>query len=170
MVRVTNVNEAPVITTKSRTGFTQRENATSALHTYRATDPDRDDAITWSVEGSDRDDFAIYDGILTFRLLPDHEIPADSNGDNEYEITVVASDSGNLRDTVEAIITITEVNEGPEITPTQYEYPAHHPGIHRPNPGSAEPNTGNLLRDRPGGRRRNPLESLGQRRRRLHYQ
>ena len=118
MVRVTNVNEAPVITTKSRTGFTQRENATSALHTYRATDPDRDDAITWSVEGSDRDDFAIYDGILTFRLLPDYEIPADSNGDNEYEITVVASDSGNLRDTVDATITITEVNEGPEITPT----------------------------------------------------
>ena len=119
MVRVTNVNEAPVITTKSRTGFTQRENATSALHTYRATDPDRDDAITWSVEGSDRDDFAIYDGILTFRLLPDHEIPADSNGDNEYEITVVASDSGNLRDTVEAIITITEVNEGPEVSGRQ---------------------------------------------------
>ena len=119
MVRVTNVNEAPVITTKSRTGFTQRENATSALHTYRATDPDRDDAITWSVEGSDRDDFAIYDGILTFRLLPDYEIPADSNGDNEYEITVVASDSGNLRDTVEAIITITEVNEGPEVSGRQ---------------------------------------------------
>ena len=119
IVTVTNVNEEPVITTKSRTGFTQRENATSALHTYRATDPDRDDAITWSVEGSDRDDFAIYNGILTFRLLPDYEIPADSNGDNEYEITVVASDSGNLRDTVEASITITEVNEGPEVSGRQ---------------------------------------------------
>ena len=70
------------------------------------------------MEGTDRDDFAIYDGILTFRLLPDYEIPADSNGDNEYEITVVASDSGNLRDTVDAAITITQVNEGPEITPT----------------------------------------------------
>ena len=119
MVTVTNLNEAPVITTKSRTGFTQRENATSALHTYRATDPDRDDAITWSVEGTDRDDFAIYDGILTFRLLPDYEIPADLNGDNEYEITVVASDSGNLRDTVDATITITEVSEGPEVSGTQ---------------------------------------------------
>ena len=118
MVTVTNVNEAPTITTKSRTEFSQRENATSVLHTYRATDPDRDDVIRWSVEGSDRDDFAIYNGILTFRLLPDYEIPADSNGDNEYEITVVASDSGNLRDTVDATITITEVNEGPEITPT----------------------------------------------------
>ena len=118
ILTVTNVNEAPVITTKSRTEFTQRENATSVLHTYRATDPDRDDAISWSVEGTDRDDFAIYDGILTFRLLPDYEIPADSNGDNEYEITVVASDSGNLRDTVDAAITITQVNEGPEIART----------------------------------------------------
>ena len=70
------------------------------------------------MEGTDRDDFAIYDGILTFRLLPDYEIPADSNGDNEYEITVVASDSGNLRDTVDAAITITQVNEGPEIART----------------------------------------------------
>ena len=118
MVAVTNVNEAPTITTKSRAEFTQRENATSVLHTYRATDPDRDDVISWSVEGTDRDDFAIYDGILTFRLLPDYEIPADSNGDNEYEITVVASDSGNLRDTVDAAITITQVNEGPEIART----------------------------------------------------
>ncbi len=118
MVAVTNVNEAPTITTKSRTEFTQRENATSVLYTYRATDQDRDDVISWSVEGSDRDDFAIYDGILTFRLLPDYEIPADSNGDNEYEITVVASDSGNLRDTVDAAITITQVNEGPEIART----------------------------------------------------
>ena len=118
MVAVTNVNEAPTITTKSRTEFTQRENATSVLYTYRATDQDRDDVISWSVEGTDRDDFAIYDGILTFRLLPDYEIPADSNGDNEYEITVVASDSGNLRDTVDAAITITQVNEGPEIART----------------------------------------------------
>ena len=118
MVAVTNVNEAPTITTKSRTEFTQRENATSVLYTYRATDQDRDDAISWSVEGTDRDDFAIYDGILTFRLLPDYEIPADSNGDNEYEITVVASDSGNLRGTVDAAITITQVNEGPEIART----------------------------------------------------
>ena len=118
IVAVTNVNEAPTITTKSRTEFTQRENATSVLYTYRATDQDRDDVISWSVEGTDRDDFAIYDGILTFRLLPDYEIPADSNGDNEYEITVVASDSGNLRDTVDAAITITQVNEGPEIART----------------------------------------------------
>ena len=92
VIAVTNVNEAPVITTRSRAEFTQRENTASVLYTYRATDADRDDVIAWSVEGFDGDDFAIHNGVLTFRLLPDYEIPADTGGDNEYQITVVASD------------------------------------------------------------------------------
>ncbi len=118
IVTVTNVNEAPVITTKSRTEFTQRENTASVLYTYRATDPDPDDTIAWTVEGSDGDDFAIYNGVLSFRLLPDYELPADSDGDNVYDITVVAADPGGLRDTVDATITVTEVNEGPKVTGT----------------------------------------------------
>ncbi len=117
-VTVTNVNEAPVITTKSRTEFTQRENTASVLYTYRATDPDREDVITWSVEGADGGDFAIYNGILGFRLLPDFELPADSGGDNVYNITIVATDSGGLRDTVDATVTVTEVNEGPKVSGT----------------------------------------------------
>ena len=64
-VMVTPVNEPPTITTKSRIEFTQRENTASILYTYRATDQDRDDAIRWSVEGIDGDDFAIHNGILT---------------------------------------------------------------------------------------------------------
>ena len=112
-VKVTEVNEAPVITTKSRTEFSLRENSTSVLYTYRAADQDNDDVITWSVEGTDGEDFAIYNGILTFRLLPDFEIPVDSDEDNVYEITVVAADSAGLRDTVSAVITITDQPEGP---------------------------------------------------------
>ena len=91
-VTVAQVNEAPVITTKSRTEFTLRENFTAVLYTYRATDQDEDDAVTWSVEGADGGDFAIYNGILNFRLLPDLENPADADEDNVYEITVVAAD------------------------------------------------------------------------------
>ena len=53
IVTVREVNEAPVITTKSRTEFTVRENSTSVVYTYRATDQDNDDTITWSVEGTD---------------------------------------------------------------------------------------------------------------------
>ena len=88
------------------------------LYTYRATDQDRDDVIRWSVEGADEDDFAIYNGVLTFRLLPDYEIPADLGGDNVYNITVVAADVQGLRDTVDATVTVTEVNEGPKVSGT----------------------------------------------------
>ena len=115
MVTVAQVNEAPVITTKSRTEFTLRENFTAVLYTYRATDQDEDDAVTWSVEGDDGGDFAIYNGILNFRLLPDLENPVDADKDNVYQITVVAADRAGLRDTVDAVITITDQSEGPVI-------------------------------------------------------
>ena len=115
MVTVRQVNEAPVITTKSRTEFTLRENFTAVLYTYRATDQDEDDVLTWSVEGTDGEDFAIYNGALTFRNLPDLETPVDDDGDNVYEITVVAADQGGLRDIVNAVITITDQAEGPVI-------------------------------------------------------
>ena len=118
-VTVTQVNEAPVITTKSRTEFTLRENFTAVLYTYRATDQDEDDAVTWSVEGADGGDFAIYNGILNFRLLPDLENPADEDEDNVYEITVVAADRAGLRDAVDAVITITDQSEGPVIAGTR---------------------------------------------------
>ena len=118
VITVTNVNEDPVITTRSRTEFTQRENTASVLYTYRATDPDLNDVIRWSVEGADGDDFAMFGGVLTFRRLPDYEVPADSNGDNLYAITVVASDLQGSRDTVDATVTITEVNEGPKVLGT----------------------------------------------------
>ena len=114
-VTVGQVNEAPVITTKSRTEFTLRENFTAVLYTYRATDQDEDAELTWSVEGTDGEDFAIYNGALTFRNLPDLETPVDDDGDNVYEITVVAADQGGLRDTVDAAITITDQAEGPVI-------------------------------------------------------
>ena len=114
-VTVTEVNEAPVITTKSRTEFSLRENSTSTLYTYRATDQDNNDIIRWSVEGADGEDFAIYNGVLTFRRLPDLENPVDADEDNVYEITVVAANRAGLRDTVNATITITEQPEGPVI-------------------------------------------------------
>ena len=114
-ITVSQMNEPPVSTTKSRTEFSLRENSTSTLYTYRATDQDNNDVIRWSVEGADGEDFAIYNGVLTFRRLPDLDNPVDDDEDNVYEITVVAADSAGLRDTVNATITITDQPEGPVI-------------------------------------------------------
>ena len=100
MVTVTEVNEAPEIRSDSKTGISYRENGTSTLYKYRATDPEEGE-IGWSVRGTDGGDFEINEsGELTFRSAPDYENPADSNQDNEYEVTVVAGDGGGLEGTL----------------------------------------------------------------------
>ena len=40
-VTVEDVNEAPVITTTSRTSFTYRESSTATIYTFSAADPER---------------------------------------------------------------------------------------------------------------------------------
>ncbi len=118
-VTVTDRNESdPVVTGRDTLSF--RENTTSTLHTYRVTDMDRGAEITWSVRGTDGGDFTISDtGELSFSRNPNYERPADAGSDNGYEITVVASDGSN-EGTLDVTITITDVNEGPEISEPVY--------------------------------------------------
>ena len=115
-VTVQPVNEHdPVVT--GRDTLTVRENTTSSLYSYRATDGDRNTVILWSVTGDDQDDFDIStQGVPTFEEPPNQEIPTDSDEDNVYQVTVVADDGGARQGTLDVTITVTEVNEGPEIT------------------------------------------------------
>ena len=84
-VTVEDVNEPPVVT--GRNTFSYRENGTNAIHTYRATDPERSE-ITWSLSGPDDDDFTVSEsGVLSFTISPNFEIPADSSRDNVYEVS-----------------------------------------------------------------------------------
>ena len=118
-VTVEDVNEAPTITTTSKTAFTYRENGTATIYTFKATDPERS-AIAWSVTGTDDDDFAISEtGVLTFASPPDYESPTDSDRDNVYEVTVVARDDASNSGTLDVVVTVTDVNEGPEISGQQ---------------------------------------------------
>ena len=88
------------------------------LARYTATDPEGGTVSSWRTSGTDGGDFVINEqGELRFRNVPDHERPADSNRDNSYVFTVQVSDGqvyGNLAETV----TVTPVNEPPEITTT----------------------------------------------------
>ena len=79
-VTVSNVNEHdPVIRSGSRTSFTYREEGTAALYTYRATDGDKDDVISWTAEGSDGNLFRFDErNGLAFKEPPDYEDPQDS--------------------------------------------------------------------------------------------
>ena len=119
-VTVTGQNEAePVVTGRDTLSFRENTSAGTRLYTYRAADADRDTMIAWHVRGTDDDDFTISTGgELFFSSIPDHEQAADSDSDNVYEITVVASDGSN-EGTLAVAVTVTDVNEGPEITGTQ---------------------------------------------------
>jgi VCBS repeat-containing protein len=114
-VTVTNVNEAPTIT--SGTTASVPEN-TTAVMTVTATDPDAGTALTYSIiGGADASKFTIDSstGALSFTSAPDYENPTDAGGDNVYDVTVQASD-GTLTDSQSIAVTVTNVNEAPTIT------------------------------------------------------
>ena len=104
-VRITNVNEAPVITGKATPSVPEN---TTAVATYRATDPDERATITWSVEDPGAGDFTITNaGALSFASAPNYEVKS------SYTVTVRASDGTNTDDHV-VTVAVTDVNE-PEV-------------------------------------------------------
>ena len=122
-VTVTVTNDAegvePTISTR-RPPSAYRENGTSAVYTFRASEPQRG-PITWSLQGDDRGDFTIIGdssnrGVLAFSVPPDFEEPSDSDTQNDYELTVIATDEEGHSDRLSFTITVTDVNEGPEIS------------------------------------------------------
>ena len=128
-VTVTNhhENQEPAITTRPSSGLTYQklnyqENRTSTVHTYRARNYGSG-SISWSMSGPDFSSFDVSEqGALTFKSAPNHETPGDSNRDNDYEIAVVASNSGGYSDRLKVVITVTDVNEGPEVTGGQSSF------------------------------------------------
>ncbi|WP_423922595.1 S8 family serine peptidase [Candidatus Poriferisodalis sp.] len=107
-VRVTGVNEPPVVT--GQTSFTWTENSDGEVDRYSAVDPEGV-AVTWSLAGADRGDFEIDDsGELNFFQPPDYEQPADSNRRNDYEITVRAFD-GTHYGTLAVTVTVENEDE-----------------------------------------------------------
>ena len=87
------------------------------MATYSASDPGGGD-IFWSISGTDQLDFTITEGELNFADTPDFENPTDDDPDNDYEITVMASDgdlAASLSDSINVTVTVTDVNEAPDI-------------------------------------------------------
>ena len=117
-VTITNVNEAPTITTASSAAthtITQAEN-TSSVVTYTGSDIDAGTTLSWSISGTDAADLSINSstGVLAFVTNPDFEAPADADTNNAY-IVVIALSDGSLTDTQTVTITITNANESASI-------------------------------------------------------
>ena len=117
-VTVENVNEAPVITAgglavSGSASESYAENGTGPVATYTVSGADADGA-TWSLSGDDAGDFRISGGVLSFSPAPDFESPADANGDNEYSVTVVATNAATGATDDQAVtVTVTDEAEAP---------------------------------------------------------
>ncbi len=137
-IKVTNVDEKPVFVTdgagppaaSSPKRITVPENS-SDLHgasadgfsaadeaavTYGATDPEGI-TVTYSLTGPDASKFQLKGNppVLSFKAKPDYEAKADANRDNVYEVTVRATAGGSFAERM-VRVTVTPVDEGPEIT------------------------------------------------------
>ncbi len=95
-----------------------------------ATDPESD-ALTYSLVGSDSQWFDVdtSGGQIKTKALLDYESPADTGGDNVYNVTVQVTDGRNgdgnadtaVDDTVSVAITVTDMNERPEFDSSAVE-------------------------------------------------
>ena len=115
-ITVTDVDEAPIImlgglAISGSSAVSYAENGTGAIGTYTAVGEDAASAV-WGLEGTDRDDFDIVNGILTFSVSPDYENARDSDTDNVYNVTVVARAAGNMA-MHDVTVTVTDVDEAP---------------------------------------------------------
>ena len=121
-ITVTPLDEAPEVTGNDEINYA--ENGTGSVATYRATDPERA-SIRWSLDGTDKDVFAVTSGVLTFLNSPDFETRMDVAGtgqstaaamDNIYEVTVKATDETMNVGTKQVLVTVTNVEEPGKVT------------------------------------------------------
>ena len=135
-IAINDVNEAPAITAGvTKTPVDENTAIATAVSTYMATDVDQEEDVPlpliWTVSGTDEGDFEISNeagtlGQLTFKKLPDYEKPVDSNMDNVYMVTVVATDAGvNSKNKMTAeravVVTVMNVEEDGTVTLTSVQ-------------------------------------------------
>ncbi len=126
-VTVRDVNEAPVISTTSDDAIVVAEGSTDDVIDIDASDEDTSDTLSYSIRDTDADadaedvDAAAFDinettGVVTWKVAPDHESPADRGRDNTYNVTVVVTDDdGNApaTDSIDLTIRVTDLNDSP---------------------------------------------------------
>ena len=76
-----------------------------------ASDDDGDTLTYTIIGGTDSDKFALSGNEVSFVAAPDHEAPADANGDNIYEAVVEVSDGYGGTDVRSLKVRVTDVNE-----------------------------------------------------------
>ncbi len=127
-INITDVDEKPTFSTTTpaigTTALSVAEGNTAlttvadvANVTYAATDQDGLN-VNLTLMGVDSAKFTLSAGtngsVLSFSSKLDYEVPTDANRDNVYDVTVRASD-GTMHTDRKVRVTVTDVNEAPEI-------------------------------------------------------
>jgi hypothetical protein len=111
--QIIGINNDPVIISNGGSDIATISLAENGLlaTTVAATDPDPGTSVTYSLSGgADQNLFSIdrSTGVLTFKVAPNFEAPADVDHDNVYDVIVRASD-GTLFDDQLILVTVTDV-------------------------------------------------------------
>ena len=117
-VTVVDVNEPPTFASASVDTSTVENNANFAYSVAAASDEDIGEQLTYQLDGADSADFDLDAAtrVLRFAANPDYEKPADADGDNLYQFSVVASD-GEYAASQEFTISVGDINdEAPQFT------------------------------------------------------
>ena len=117
-INVSNVNDAPKITSTDTLSITEN---VGAIATVVASDEDAGDTLTFSLTGgADKAAFTIdpNTGELSFSPPADYEIATDANADNSYEVEITVTDAAGLSDTLPHTVAVTDINDAPVITST----------------------------------------------------
>ena len=114
-ITVTDANDVAPVITSGATGSEAENTATSnVVYDANATDPDTVGTVSFSLTGPDATLFSIDsdDGEVRFLASPNYEAPADTGGNNVYDVVVHANDG--VHDTTQAVtIAVTDVNDAP---------------------------------------------------------
>ena len=110
-VTVNDIDDTnPVITGSDSVSVLENQTSVS---TYNA-----NETVTWSLSGTDSGFFSISNtGELTFSSAPDYEAPLDDGANNEYNLTVTATDSSGNTSDLAVTVTVNDIDDtNPVIT------------------------------------------------------
>ena len=126
-VSVTNINlregspnpnsilfTADPVTLTARPTIEVNEGTDGIIANFASTDADNLQSLTYSLAGTDSDDFTIdaTTGKLSFKTTPNFASPIDANTDNFYEVTIKVSDGLPANDkTYDLLVQVIEVTE-----------------------------------------------------------
>ncbi|MBR1151513.1 cadherin domain-containing protein [Bradyrhizobium sp. JYMT SZCCT0428] len=115
-ITVTDVNDAPVITSSASINVNENQTAVATVTSSDQDSPAQ--TLTYSLAGGvDAGKFSIDPGtgVLTFQSAPNFEVPTDIGADNNYDVIVRVTDNGapNLHTDQAVTVHVQDVNEAP---------------------------------------------------------